>query len=314
MGNTDGSEKRTKVTATGGFGRFAFTYAFRSLWRNPRRTLLTMLTVTFSVGVAIVANRYSSAILRLWQDGAADTGAAHAQVHAKGYWQKQEGVNEDLTMAQGNQIELKIRADERVDASVRRLRLEGMIAVGDETLYFVGIGVEPDNELLVSPRLFTSNDVGDFVHDDKPDGISVGIGLAESLGLKIGDEVTLITQTLQGSVNGVDAKVVGIVDAGVPSFSKRSLYAHISLFQKLIRMPNRYTELGVRLDKNQNIERWVSEYNSVLNEKNSPMSAEIRGWWEIEPIIKKVEKIWDCIIAVLVRWPIGFEYYFYAGR
>jgi len=254
-----------------------------------------MLTVSFSVGVAIVANRYSSAILRLWQDGAADTGAAHVQFHAAGYWQKQEGVNEKLTMAEGNAVEVEVRKDPRVDASSRRLRIEGMITAAEESLYFVGIGVEPENEMMVSPRLFTGNDKGEFVREERVDGITIGVGLAESLSLKIGDEVTLITQTLQGSVNGVDAVVIGIVDAGVPSFSKRSLYANIKLFQKLIRMPGRYTELGVRLDKNVSIEQWVKEARN----KSSAHGVEARGWWDIEPIIKNVEKIWDSVVGVI---------------
>ncbi len=274
---------------------FAVRYAFRNLWRNSRRTTLTISTVLFSVSVAIIANRYSTAIMKLWQDGASDTGSAHAQIHAEGYLQKQEGVQLDLTLEEGNAVEKAVRADPAVEASVRRLELEGIVSTGEESLYFMGKGVEPVGELAVSPRLFTDNDAGRFVNDSDKSGIVIGEGLADSLKLKLGDEVTLITQTVQGSVNGVDAKIVGIVDAAIPSFSKRSLFAHIELLQKLIRMPGRYTSLAVRLKRDTNIEDWVSAYGPTVHAARQ----DIRGWWQIEPMIKNVGKIWDSVVLVI---------------
>lgn len=274
---------------------FATRYAFRNLWRNSRRTALTLSTVLFSVAVAIIANRYSTAVMKLWQDGAADTGTAHVQIHAQGYWQKQEGVQLDLTLPYGNEAEKMVRSDSFVEASVRRLELEGIISTGDESIYFVGKGVEPAGEMAVSPRLFTKNDEGRFVNDDEKNGVVVGTGLAESLNLKIGDEATLITQTVQGSVNGIDVKVIGIVDAAIPSFSKRVVYAHIELLQRLIRMPDRYTELAVRLKPDVDVERWVRAKKFV----DDKASAEMRGWWEIEPVIKNVERIWDSVVVMI---------------
>lgn len=274
---------------------FALRYAFRNLGRNRRRSLLTISAVLFSVAVAIIANRYSKAIFRLWEDGAADTGTAHAQAHAVGYWQKQEGIQVGLTLPEGNELERAVRSDSFVAASVRRLELEGIIAGEKESMYFIGIGVEPENEMQVSPRLFTHNDEGSFVSDAAPDGIVVGKGLAESLGLKIGDVVTLISQTVQGSVNGIDGRVVGIVDAGIPSFSKRVVYTHISLLQRLIRMPNRYTELAIRLKPNTDAETWV-DVKSHLADRTS---AELRGWWDVEPIIRRIGRIWDSVVLVI---------------
>lgn len=281
---------------TGGqsYFMFALRYAFRNLWRNSRRTTLTIGTVLFSVSVAIIANRYSTAIMQLWQDAAADTGSAHAQLHAKGFWAQPEGVNRDLTIEQDTPYEKSIREDAGVEASVRRLRLEGIMSTGDDSLYFIGIGVEPQGELKVSPRLFTANDVGEFVGPGIH-GVTVGKGMAESMKLKLGDEVTLITKTIDGSVNGIDAKVVGIVDAAIPSFSQRVIYAHVELFQKLIRMPNRYTELAVRLNKTTDAEKWVEARLPAAE----AAGIDLKGWWDIEPIIRKVGRIWDSVVLVI---------------
>jgi putative ABC transport system permease protein len=278
------------------FGQFVFRYAFRNLWRNSRRTILTLLTVIFATSIAIVANRYSAAIMKLWQDGAADTGSAHAQVHAKGYWTKQEGVSEKFTIKENSKFENKVRIDKDVEITVRRLELEGIIStLDDKSAYFVGKGVEPSNEMKVSPRLFTDNDEGSFVQDDDRIAVAIGKGLAKNLDLKIGDEATLISQTLKGSVNGIDVKVVGIVDAAIPSFSKRVVYVHIKHLQRLIRMPGRYTELAIRLKPETDIHKWVDD-NGLFAEAES---MKVRGWWDIEPVIKNVGKIWDSVVLVI---------------
>jgi putative ABC transport system permease protein len=275
--------------------RFATRYAFRNLWRNRRRTFLTMSTVLFSVAVGIIANRYSTAVMRLWQDGAADTGTAHAQIHAAGYWQRQDGLQASLTLPEGGEIERAVRGDPSVATSVRRLRLEGIVSTGDESVYFIGKGVEPAAEAAASPKLFTKNDEGSFVTDADKYGVTIGKGLAESLRLKIGDELTLIAQTAQGSVNGIDAHVIGIVDAEIPSFSKRVVYTHIELLQRLVRLPGRYTELGVKLAPGVDVDAWVEG----LRPRATAAGAELRGWWEIEPVIRNVGRIWDSVVILI---------------
>ena len=274
---------------------FALRYAFRNLGRNRRRTALTMATVLFSVALAIIANRYTTALMQLWEDGAADTGTAHAQLHAQGYWQKQEGVDERLTMAEGNPVEQSVRTSPDVESSVRRLAVEGLVSTGDESIYFVGKGVEPANEMATSPRLFSARDQGHWINDGEPSGIVVGKGLAQSLKVKLGDEVTLITQTVQGSVNGIDARIVGIVDAAIPSFSQRSVYAPLPLLQKLIRMPGRYTELAVRLRPGVDATAWVDARRAAAEAEGQ----ELRGWWDIEPLIRNIGLIWHSIFVVV---------------
>lgn len=274
---------------------FALCYAFRNLGRNRRRTTLTVTTVLFAVAMTIIANRYSTAIIKLWSDGTADTGSAHAQLHAIGYGEKSEGVQESLTLVEDQSFETTIRKDPDVSASVRRLNLEGILSAGDESVYFIGKGVEPAAEMAVSPLLFTENDEGAFVSESNPAGVTVGKGLAASLGLKIGDEVTLITQTVQGSVNGIDAKVIGVVDAAIPSFSQRVVYANIKLLQKLARMPGRYTELAIKLRPGVDIEKWVSVKKSAARKEG----GDLQGWWETEPMIRRVGKVWDSVVVVI---------------
>jgi putative ABC transport system permease protein len=286
------------------FLKFSLSYAFRNMRRHIRRTSITVTTVTFAVAAGIIADRYASSVLTLWVKGATETGTAHAQLHAKGYWEKSEGLDEQLTLLMGSDTESLIRNHSSVETPVRRLEIEGMISTGEQSRYFVGKGVEPDEEMVVSPGLFTKNDEGLWPSNNDPSGITVGKGLADSMKLKIGDEVTLISSTLAGSVNGIDARVVGIVDAPIPSFSRRSIYTPLSLMQRLVRMPGRYTGLAIRLRDVTQLEGWVGELQAKLDRTK----FDLRGWWDIEPMIRKVGRIFDSVVVL-----IGGLLFFSAG-
>ena len=274
---------------------FAWRYALGNLGRNPRRTAMTFATLIFAVSMTIIAQRYSAALMQLWQDGAADTGTGHARLFKQGYFTKQEGVDRRLSLKEGSDLEEILFADDGVEATVRRLRIEGLMAGDLANLYFLGIGVEPTNELRVSPRLFTDNDTGSFVSDDDPSGIAIGRLLASSLNLSIGDEVTLVAPTVDGSVNGIDVHVVGIVDASIPSFSKRTVYAHIDQLRRLVRLDNSHTEIAVRLKPAVEPSKFVASYKSRL----AAAGGDLRGWWEVEPMIRNIEKIWDNVVACI---------------
>ena len=283
------------------FVMFALRYGLKSMWRNPRRSLLTLATILLAASVTIVAKRYSAAVMGLWQKSSSDTGTAHLQVHTAAYAKQTDGLSPDLLFkASDSVMEKTVAGLPEVSATARRLRFEGMIAVGDRNLYFVAQGIEPSREALVSPLLWTpkpkDHPRGRFVQDDDITGITVGEGLANALGLKVGDEATLLSQTLQGSANAIDVKIIGIIQIPLPSFSKRAVFLHIDLARKLLRAPDAYTEYAVRLTDAIFAEAVVHR----LKQHAQASDWDVRGWWDIDPIIRKVERIINAVVGVLL--------------
>ena len=280
----------------GRFASFAFRYAARSLWRNKRRTALTIGTVLLSVAVSIVANRYSTAVLGIWEAGAIDHGAGHAQFHMRGYYENPDVISEKLTIPDDHNVFGALASDPDVAAVSRRLIFEGIISSGRKTVYFLGRAVDPINELLVAPGIFhVGADEGSFVDAASPNGVAIGKGLADTLGVKIGDEATLMTHTLTGAVNGVDVKIIGIVNPPLPALSKRLIYMHIDQGQKSIKIPGRVSELAVRLKPGINVERWVEGRRAAAEASG----LDLRGWWQVDPMIKEVARIWESVVGVI---------------
>jgi putative ABC transport system permease protein len=244
-----------------------------------------------------VGSCYSDAVLKIWEDGVINHGAGHAQFHVQGYWDHQDSLSIDHTMvATGNEVVKRLRDDPRVEAAATRLKFEGIISAGAKTIYFLGHGIDPDVELKVAPDTFNPEaDAGKFIDNAQKDGIVVGKGLAETLGIKVGSEASLMVNTLEGSVNGVDVRIRGIMDNPVPTLSKRLMYMHLDQGQKSIWIQDRFTEIAVRLKEGVDVEDWVEDNQKLAADHN----LELRGWWQIDPYIKNAQKIWDSVIGVI---------------
>lgn len=277
------------------FFRFALVYSFRSLGRNPRRATLTILTVVFASAVTILANRYASAVMSLWAEGACDTGLAHLQVVRNGYREKQEGIQKDLLLRQNAPFEKLLEERPEFVAGARRLRFEGIISSGKKTVYFVGVGVEPTAEAKVSNRLFGPSDQGSFVADDDPKGVVLGRGLAQSLKVGIGSSITLMAPTSLGTVDARDFKVRGIVNVPIPSFSQRIIYVPIQEVQKLVKLPDLYSEYAVKLVDS----HAAATVQAAVAGKASTESLQLQTWYEVEPTIRSIEKIFHAVIGVI---------------
>lgn len=278
------------------FFKFAMRYAGRNLWRNQRRTILTISTVALSVTVSNVGTRYSTAVLRIWEEGSINHGTAHAQVHASSYFDRPDVISVERTIADSDPFQARIIDDPDVAQTAKRVIFEGIISAGSKTIYFLGRGIDPSTEVSVAPEIFQSEtDEGSFISAEIPEGITIGKGLAETLNLEVGDEATLMVNTLTGAVNGVDVKVIGIVNPPLPGLSKRLVYANIDYVKQSIHLDGRFSQLAIRLKPGAKPEAFVSRHSEAAK----AAGLDLRGWWDIDPMIRKVEKIWDSVVGVI---------------
>lgn len=287
---------------------FAVQYGTRSLLRNRRRTILTLATVALSASVTIIARQYASSTIKLWADSAQDRGLGHVQIHAPGFLENNDALRESLMFSENHELLTKISSDSSVEAVSSRLTFEGMISFKDQNQYVLVNAVKPESELAVSPMLFRPGqpgtlDRGEFLParhlGDDSEPVVIGRGLAEAMGIKLNDEVTVMAATTSGGLNGVDAIVTGIMDIAVPEISRRAVYLPLARARTLLRAPGLLTEVVVRLKDVRTdpkiVDRWVSRNTAEFADSR----LELKGWWEIQPIVRNMETIWNTVVGLI---------------
>lgn len=278
------------------FWSFALKYCFRNLWRNKRRTMLTIATVTVSVMVAIISDRYSSAALKLWVTSTVDSGAGHAQIVKIGFDNNEEGLSSKILLKEKNKIENILSSDLNIKAFTRRLELEGIISAHNKTIYFLGHGISPKKENIISPKLFhNKGDQGKFISDDDINGIVIGKGLADSMNIKLGEDVTLIAHASDGSINAEDAIVRGIINIPFKDYSKRAIYMHIKKAQSLVLTPKLYSHIAIRTQAHTNLKHWYDINKNIIFSQNGVL----KPWWMLFPVIPQFQKLSESVTAII---------------
>jgi putative ABC transport system permease protein len=120
-----------------------------------------------------------------------------------------------------------------VAAVLPRIDFVGLATVGTRSIPFLGVGVDPEPEAAatLASGLVVA---GKYLSGDGGEGIVLGTGLAAALEVKVGDRVTLLATTPDGSLNAVDGVVMGLVDVRIKELNDRYLAAGQKLVERLL--------------------------------------------------------------------------------
>ncbi len=108
----------------------------------------------------------------------------------------------------------------------------------DATISFIGEGVDPEAERQVSSSTI---DAGSNLSSGDRNGIMLGRGLAENLGVKVGERVVLLANTSSGGINAVERTVRGLFSTVSKAYDNSALRVPLPLAQKLLRVSGQST-------------------------------------------------------------------------
>ena len=188
-----------------------FVLAVRNIIRNVRRSTVTMLTAMVGAAALFLFQGFNTGILNQYRENAVHARYGYGQINTKGYrdkvlekpwknWiQNSSGLLEEIKKLKG------------VSQVFPRVEFFSLLTNGSLTVSGRGVGIDGKEE---ESFFKTMNIVDGSALGDAVDGIVLGAGLARSLAVKPGDTVTVLANTVHGSLNGVDLTVKGIFHAG----------------------------------------------------------------------------------------------------
>ncbi len=209
--------------------------AWRNVWRNRRRSLLTIAALAFSCVLLI--------FMLSWQFGAYDAMIESAVNLQTGPMQVLvEGYNDDPdireTIRNPAEIAASIRAIPRVGDVT--LRAEGFALVSsDDRSYGVQVlGIDPRSEYRVS-TLHRTLQSGRRLQPDESTSVVIGSLLARNLRVGLGGEIVLLGQGYDGSVAANVFQVTGIFETGQGEIDRNLITIPLATFQETFSLGDR---------------------------------------------------------------------------
>ncbi len=198
-----------------------FKMAYRDLGRNRRRSLFSAL----ALGIGLALLLWMAAFIQGEIDGSSESAikleSGHLQVRAASYDESKTSLAFTDLIADPAAMASKIAAIPQVAVATTRLYANGIVSSGDESLGVRVIGIDPASAAndpyrsgLVGGTFLTADDTG---------GILIGKTLADKVGVKAGDSLTLLINTSNGSVDQQSFTVRGVFSTQVPTYDQTTV-------------------------------------------------------------------------------------------
>jgi len=263
-----------------------FKIAIRNLLRYKRRTLLTASLVTIGVVSVLVFISVSGSFKNMMIGQITDSFVGHIQIHKKGYVSSIDSL--PLTLSLGlnafEKIEKAINEIPDIEAYSKRIKFGGMFSNFVETTNVRLNGVYPEDEVKTVPLLLSRVKEGEKTI--RTGEILVPELLAKGMKVKVGDTVVVIATNRDGSVNGKQFQVGGILESATGP-GGRDGYIHIDDAAEILRMDTmEISEIAIRLrdfDKLHRVfDRLKDKLSNELNKQGGP-AFEVHTWEKLSP-------------------------------
>jgi putative ABC transport system permease protein len=239
--------------------RTFITLAWRNIWRNKRRSLISIGSVLFAVLFAITADSF--------ERGSYELMIRNMVRFSTGYIQIQDVLYDDEPSIDNSLLyddELLGVIDgfgDRISYTVPRIQGFALAATDFKTRGVHVMGIDPESEDRFN-NLSDNLAEGSYLKEDE-DAVMLAEGLAGILGLGVGDTLILIGQGFQGASASGMYPVTGIVRLAVPEINNNAVYMPLATAQWFYAADDRISALIVMPEN----PRRTSQITRQLNEE-----------------------------------------------
>ncbi|MEO0276549.1 MAG: ABC transporter permease, partial [candidate division WOR-3 bacterium] len=230
--------------------------AFKNLFRNSRRSLLTSLSLLVAGFVVVVLHGYVTGFLKGMKNNIINWMSGHITIAKEEYFSRKIFIPQEEYIENLEEIEKKLKEFKYISFYTERLKSQGLIFKKDinKPVLIIGMDSEKEKKILELDKKIIKG-----IYELK-EGALIGKELSRSLNLNVGDTIIIIAKTVLGGLNGIKIKINGIINAGFSEFDKRLVIISISNMKKLLKMKEGAHEIVVLLKNENKINDFIKKF------------------------------------------------------
>ncbi len=276
------------------------TLAWRNLWRNKRRTIITMASVYFAVILVLFTRSMQLGTYEHIINNTLRMYTGYIQIQGEGYWEHRSLEN---SMAIADSIIDAIRRLPSTTDVVPRLESFALASSGRQTRGAIVMGVDPRRENDMA-GLRKRIQKGDYLGQTDT-GALIGLQLSEKLKIGVGDTVVLIGQGYYGVSAAGKYAVEGIVEIPEGSFDAGVVYLTLPEAQWLYSADGRLTSVAIMLEGPEHMQDAMQTIMGLVD----TATYDVMGWREMVPeLVQSIEldNVSGLIMLGILYLVIGF--------
>lgn len=263
--------------------------AWRNLWRKPRRTLLTVTTISLGLTLLLISLGLGDGGHEQMIESAVHMGSGHVLVQQQGY-QEKGGVARLLSAEEIDSVESwgqEMKSQFPIRHVLRRTFVSGLASSADGSTGVQITGIQPRGEEQASDFAEKLID-GEFLTDQDRDRVILGEGVALKLSVEVGQKLVLMAQGAETQeIHSRLVRVAGILRTGLEEQDQVLLLLPLATSQEFLDLGAGVHQLAFLM---QDARR--SEELAALGQQRFS-ALEVLSWGEALPELRDFIRIDD---------------------
>lgn len=252
--------------------------AWRNLWRQPRRTVLNVLSIAFTALIIVFLLSFQLGTYATMKENMLSILDGFAQIQPKAYL---DDPDLKKTISHPQQLMAKLQQQFPDIKQSPRATTFVILSKADKSLAAALMGVDPVREVQVT-RLHNSISQGRYLKANDTNAVVLGAALARNLAVTVGDSLTILGQGLDGSIAADVVKVVGIFSTGTPDIDRQFAQIPLPRLQATFSMGQAINLIAFSAS-HLNL---VTQQQSALQAALPGQHLTVRPWQALEPGMK----------------------------
>ena len=270
--------------------------AWRNLWRNPRRTVITLFVVSVGLWSILAMASFITAWAQSSRDATLRLLLAQGQIHAEGYLDN-PNINRLMDPPDGALLEALNQPD--ISNWVARLELPAVVQSEYKTLPVSVVGVDPEAERRISsvPEKLVE---GRYLNGPADDGAVIGLNLAKRLKTALGRRVILMITAEDGFLEERSFDVVGIYDADT-AFEDTYIFTGQTAMADMVGLAGKISEIAFEVPDDAALDGVISRLHAAAP------ALDVRQWRKLSLIMGAMDAtmggvvyIWMSVMMVMI--------------
>jgi ABC-type lipoprotein release transport system permease subunit len=255
--------------------------AVRNLFRNPRRTAITAGGTAFGIAAFVFLFGFFDGFSDEIVENSTRYVTGHAQVERPGF---RRDLAPELAIEQPQAVLAALRSAPQVAAAAPRVQAQALASSATKSEGVMLLGIDPQAERQVT---FIHRTIveGQPLGDRSDREVLIGRKLAEKLGVRLGEKVVLMSQTLDGDLGTAAFRIGGIFATESGAFDGAIVYVTLRAAQSMLALGPRVSTVGIRLYDRSNIAADLPQLQGLLA---GAVPLRIAAWQELLPQVDEM--------------------------
>lgn len=256
-------------------------FLLKGILRDKNRSLLPIVIISIGVTLTILLSGFMKGVMGDIIDQSARFDTGHVKVMTNAYANDIDQIPNDLAIIGISDVVTKLQTEFPEVNWVKRIKFGGLIDVPDENGLTrtqgpaTGMAIDFfDSNNGEVERLNIRNSLKSGNLPSKKEDALIGHEFAQKLKIGIGDKITYVGSTVNGSMSFMTFTVVGTVTFGTSALDRGAVIVDISDVQQMLDMADGTSELLGFFDDGVYIDEKAQKISKQFNQKYSDVNNE----------------------------------------